>query len=120
MTDGGKACLEQAHAVDHIVQSLLHPTRWTFVIICDDQRWQRALRNFDIVGETKFAFTDLKTQQTWLRGQKFTNPELGDDRVTPRYVVAHELAHIILQTRDEDRANRCADKLLKNEMCSPK
>ena len=83
------------------------PASWHWVLVCDETGWRRFLR---LSGRDEraaiYASTCLRERVTYIRGAKLLIPyDLDAD---PDEVIAHELAHIWLQSATEDGANRLA------------
>ena len=95
-------CREEAHIFALSLVRYPRPTSWHWVLICDEAGWRRFLRvSGRSEGAAIYASTDLGGRSTYIRGTKLLYPyDLQSD---PDEIVAHELAHIRLQTESEDR-----------------
>jgi hypothetical protein len=88
---------------------------WHFVVVCDEVSWQHLiiaqaehLREEDrdpSKGEI-YADTILDKKITIFRGYKLVHP---DENVAPEHTIAHELAHIYLDSANENKVDRQAD-----------
>lgn len=88
---------------------------WNFVVVCDEVTWQHViaaqaehLREEDrdpSKGEI-YADTILNKKITIFRGYKLVHP---DENVLPEHIIAHELAHIYLNSANENKVDRQAD-----------
>lgn len=61
---------------------------------------------------TNTAFTNLKTGVTYLSADYF----LSADRKLLRQTLAHEWGHVLTESRDEDKANEAANKILTSNL----
>lgn len=100
-------CREEAHA---FARSLVHyprPDSWHWVLVCDEAGWRRFLRlSGRSEGAAIYASTDLGGRTTYVRGAKLLSPY--DLQASPDEIIAHELAHIRLQTESEARTDGLA------------
>ncbi len=88
------------------------PVFWRWVLICDEAGWARFVRlSGRDGGEEIYASTDLESRTTYIRGSKLLNS--GDQRASAEAVIAHELAHIQLRSRDEAAAEALARSWLR-------
>ncbi len=98
-----KECREEAHVFATSLIRYPRPGSWHWVILCDEVGWQRFLR---LTGRDEqaeiYASTDLEGRMTYLRGDKLLYPY--DLQAHPDDIIAHELAHILLQSESEARA----------------
>jgi hypothetical protein len=69
------------------------------------------LRRASTVGQ-ECSTLDAKT--TYVRGWALLHPFSDDLVAQPRHIVAHELGHILLNTHDEDNAEKKVLELLKS------
>jgi hypothetical protein len=100
-------CAVQAHVFAESLVRYPRPRSWHWVLVCDEAGWRRFLR---LSGrdehEAIYASTDLEACTTYLRGDKLLNSKsFGAEMDT---VVAHELAHIRLNSGDEARVDSLA------------
>ena len=97
-------CREEAHIFAQSLVRYPRPASWHWVLICDEAGWRRFLR---LSGRNEdaaiYASTDLDGTTTYIRGAKLLYPY--DLQADPDGIIAHELAHIKLQTESEDLAN---------------
>lgn len=89
------------------LRTLAYPPGWTLAIMCTPVRWEALLRSADI-RNTSAAFTRISERITVFNGAIFRE-------FPPRYrhIMAHELAHIQCDCRDEVAADKLAGKLEK-------
>ncbi len=100
-------CREEAHVFARNLARYPRPDSWHWVVICDEAGWRRFLR---LSGRDEqaaiYASTDLRGRSTYLRGSKLLYP--NDLLVDPESIIAHELAHIRLNTSSETAADDLA------------
>jgi hypothetical protein len=96
-------CREEAHIFAGSLVRYPRPASWHWVLVCDDAGWRRFLRlSGREEGAAIYASTDLEGRTTYIRGAKLLHSlDLPAD---PECIIAHELAHIWLQTDSEARA----------------
>lgn len=107
-------CLDQVAELRRQVEAYPHPARWTYVVACDDAQWPLVLAHIGYAPPRNarvYGMTDLAEGLSIFRGRTLLNPE--PRTVTSEIVVAHELAHIYLHSRDEDTVERQAQIWLK-------
>jgi hypothetical protein len=93
-------CLREAGLLVGRLVRYPRPASWRWVLVCDEAGWARFLRLSGRGGQGEiYASTDLESGTTYVRGSKLLNPD--DLRASPDAVIAHELAHIQLHSRDE-------------------
>jgi hypothetical protein len=75
---------------------------WKYVIVADDTMWKQLMVKMGFDPNTPlqyFGQTDIDHSITFIRGWALIHPELfGQD---PEHIIAHEMAHIYLHSRDE-------------------
>jgi hypothetical protein len=100
-------CREEAFAFARSLVRYPRPAAWHWVLVCDEAGWWRFLRlsGRDEQAEI-YASTDLSARTTYIRGAKLLYPY--DFQARPDYIIAHELAHIRLQSSNEARADSLA------------
>ena len=98
---------EEAHAFARSLVRYPRPASWHWVLVCDEAGWRRFLRlsGRDEQAEI-YASTDLSGRTTYIRGAKLLYPY--DLQAEPDDIIAHELAHIRLQSSSEARADSLA------------
>lgn len=100
-------CREEAHVFARSVARYPRPDSWHWVLICDEAGWRRFLRLSSRDERAAiYASTDLSGRTTYIRGAKLLYPY--DLQAEPDDIVAHELAHIRLQSSSEARADSLA------------
>ncbi len=105
-----RECQAQVNILASALGSYPHPENWRWLVLCDDAVWQHFLRHVDRADLHVYALTDIDGQVTCFRGFTLVHPD--SPSAEPNHVVAHELAHIRLHTRDEDRAEALAESWL--------
>ncbi len=100
-------CREEAHTLAECLIHYPRPISWHWVLLCDEAGWRRFLRlSGRQENEAIYASTDLEARTTYLRGAKLfiaIDLDAGGDSV-----IAHELAHIRLNSSDEQAAKELA------------
>ncbi len=100
-------CRQQARAFAESLVRYPRPASWHWVLVCDEAGWSRFLRISGRGGQDSiYASTDLAARTTYLRGAKVS--AASDFGVEMDRVVAHELAHIRLNSDDESKAEALA------------
>lgn len=101
-------CQQAAQAFVHLASRFPHPkSGWEFVIVCDEGTWKAAIQRMDLTNEPgeHYGETDIDRNITLFRGWKLIHPDM---QATPEHIVAHELAHIMLHSRDEFLVDKTA------------
>ena len=97
-------CREEAHTFAWSLVRYPRPAAWHWVLVCDEAGWRRFLR---LSGREEqaaiYASTDLAGRITYIRGAKLLYP--FDLQAEPDDIIAHELAHIQLESSSESRAD---------------
>jgi hypothetical protein len=106
-------CQQAAQLFAHLAAIYPHPKYgWHFIIVCDDSSWDAVMQKMGFVdGMTHYAETEIDRRITLFRGRKLIHSDTG---VPPEHIVAHELAHIMLHSRDEQIVNLTARKWVEN------
>lgn len=100
-------CREEAHAFAQSLVRYPRPVAWHWVLVCDEAGWRRFLRLSGRGEQAEiYASTDLSGRTTYIRGAKLLYPY--DLQADPDDIIAHELAHIRLQSSSEARADSLA------------
>ena len=114
-----KECQEERQTLISLVGEFPSPDSWTFFVVCDDATWHYDFANIATDGRNSaiptsqlYGVTVLDKHITYIRGEKLLhtvryNYERGADP-TPAVIVAHELAHIYLNSTDEDKVEALA------------
>lgn len=101
LSAGERASCSAAKELVKTTATRLHaPGDWHFVIVCGEQGWKdytAVSQRGEVALEESSADTDFGQRITFLRASRLTAPESHD---LPR-VIAHEIASIELNTRDE-------------------
>jgi hypothetical protein len=114
------ACQQEAGILAQGLIEFPRPSEWHWIIVCDDAGWNQFLLQRDhfthesASEETIYASTDLTAHVTCLRGSTLLKPDTA--LAAPAHVIAHELAHIILNTASEDRAEQQAAIWLRSRL----
>jgi hypothetical protein len=97
-------CREEAHTFTRSLVRYPRPASWHWVLVCDEAGWRRFLRLSRREEQAAiYASTNLAGRTTYIRGDKLLYP--FDLRAEPNAIIAHELAHIQLNSRSESRAD---------------
>ncbi|WP_026441549.1 ImmA/IrrE family metallo-endopeptidase [Pseudacidobacterium ailaaui] len=106
-------CQQAAQLFAHLAAIYPHPkSGWHFVIVCDDNSWDAVMQKMGLVdGLTHYGETEIDRRITLFRGRKLIHPDTG---VSPEFIVAHELAHIMLHSRNEQIVDLTARKWVEN------
>ena len=88
-----------------------HPARWSFIVVCDEPSWAIAVRKMGSIlpADHLRGITDQSGRITLLRGAIFD----GSTGMSGEAIIAHELAHIALQSHDDLAVERLADRWVK-------
>jgi len=111
-------CQEAAQVFVHFASMYPHPkTGWSFVIVCDENSWTAAMQRMGLTGDgmEHYGETDIDHNITLFRGWKLIHPDM---EVTPEHIVAHELAHIMLHSRDERLVDQTAMKWIDQQQAN--
>jgi hypothetical protein len=106
--------MEQVAELRHQVDRFPHPARWSYVVACEEAQWPVLLGRAGYAasnGAKLYSFTNLQSAMSVFQGPALLSP---DSRTgTSGMVVARELAHIYLQTQDDEAARQQAAVWLK-------
>lgn len=83
-----------------------YPRDWRIIVACTDTKWQDILTHYDAVGISNYAITIRQLHVTVIRGRIFQDLCISSRQ---RFVVLHELGHVILKTDSEDNADKYAN-----------
>ncbi|RZU29093.1 hypothetical protein [Edaphobacter modestus] len=113
-------CTQERAVVAPIIDGYQHPTKWTWIIACDEPAWNRVLNHIGQVGVKGeiLATTDLQTQVTYVRGFAVIHPFTKTHENLTEHVIAHELAHIMLKSHDEERVEKAASAMMRETRTS--
>jgi hypothetical protein len=100
-------CSDWSGKVLDTVLSLEHPQSWTYYVICDQPTWERTKAQAGSP-DTEWAFTDIERKFTVVNAQMFSASAVMRTGWSPRFAIAHELGHIALKTKSEEKANAWA------------
>jgi len=103
-------CALQVHAAQTLIARYPHPDSWTFVVICDEPSWKYAVNDVNPLFDANqiYGVTLRRVKTTFLRGTKLLHSFPGQPSSV--YIVAHELAHIMLNSEDEATVTQAAAK----------
>jgi hypothetical protein len=87
--------------------------KWQWIIVADDAAWKLLMirMGFDANEHIEYyGQTDIDHGITFIRGWTLTHP----DRIeaNPEHVIAHEMAHVYLHSRDEKLVDETAEQWL--------
>lgn len=100
-----QVCLDEGSVLRTELQKFPHPSKWTFIVACDETSWAAVERHVDwsnVPGKV-LGLTDIDHGITYLRGWSLIHPFDGTEEACPEHVIAHELAHVYLHSSDERR-----------------
>jgi hypothetical protein len=116
-------CQKEEDVFLRIAKNYPLPAKWKVVIVCDEPSWKDLLRrmvtlerNHPPDAEKTYGETSIEANLTFLRGNALLYPDLGN---TPEQTIAHELAHVMLHSRDEYRVDAQADAWMKQQRRNP-
>jgi len=109
-------CSNQAQEFLRLTQAFPLPHDWHFILVCDDFTWQRFVRESGQyrAGVEVYGSTNLRGRITYIRGWALTHVDLTSGAPSPARIMAHELAHVILGTPDDHKAEAQAIAWLRN------
>lgn len=110
-------CQDEARILAEYINSFPHPDSWTWIIACDEESWRALEMRLGVLAEAEhkeiFAETDRHYHRTFIRGYTLLHALVGMD-MSAQHIVAHELAHAVLDSGDEravdDQAMRWIDE----------
>jgi hypothetical protein len=113
-------CVREGEAFIRIASQYPAVHNWTFYIVCTERSWRQFVRKSGQLDHgvllngvayhnqpdvQVYGTTYLGSRVTYIRGYKLLYPDPG---ITPDRIVAHELAHIVLNSTDEVRDDHLA------------
>ena len=101
-------CKQEVQVFEQLASEFPHPkTGWRFVVLCDEPTWNQFMERSGerLDGLDHYGETDIDQHLTIIRGWKLIHPDLGVD---PEHFVAHELAHVMLHSRNEAKVEKVA------------
>ena len=99
-----QTCLDAGAVLQAEMAKFPHPENWTVYVACDDDAWEKVVERIHPGSTGKFLYgdTDFAHNLTFFRGTTL----LGKTRkTTPEHLVAHEPAHIALQSFGEKKVD---------------
>lgn len=108
-------CIQAESVILPLLVKFNAPRDWNWVIVCDEVGWKKAEHQIDRPDNTGVILgaTFLKSHTTYIRGYAAVHPVNYLSTAQPEHTIAHELGHILLNTANEDKAERKADELMK-------
>ncbi len=105
-----RECLDQTQEFLRLARPFPYPRNWRFVVVCDEFTWKRFIRQSDQyrAGVEVYGSTNLRGKITYIRGWALTHVDLTSGAPSPARILAHELAHVILGTADDRKAEKQA------------
>ncbi|MBB5060968.1 hypothetical protein HDF16_005704 [Granulicella aggregans] len=96
-------CQRELQTFKVIASRFALPRKWRFYVVCDEASWDSYVHHIRVEKHLApstpvYGVTYLDAGYTIMRGPKLLRP---DALTTPEHIVAHELAHIYLQSIDE-------------------
>ena len=113
-------CVQEVKLFESLAAKLPHPkSGWKFVMVCDDGSWNLAMQHIGFSGDgmEHYGETDLTGKMTLFRGEKLIHPDIG---VSAEHIVAHELAHVMMQSTDELKVDQQALAWIAAQQNAPK
>lgn len=108
-------CSQEAAIVRPLIAAYGSPGNWQWIIACDEGAWHQVEMHTgqaNVSGKI-LGTTDLENHVTYIRGFAVLHPFLDTADAQPNHTIAHELGHILMNTRNEDKAERKAGDLMK-------
>ena len=111
-----RECSSQAQEFLRLARSFPRPSNWQFIVVCDDFTWTQFIHRSGQYrpGVETYGSTNLSQKTTYIRGWALTHVDLPSGAPSPARIMAHELAHVILGTPDDRKADQQAIAWLKN------
>ena len=84
---------------------------WRWIIIADDTMWYQMLIKMGIDHNQQVEYygqTDIDRGITFIRGWTLLHPDRSGFEGCPEHVIAHEMAHVYLHSRDEKMVEETA------------
>lgn len=108
------SCSAKMHAVREVASALHAPEDWHFVVVCGEGGWEEysAYTSGDALSLAEAAAqTDLDQHETFFRESRLD----PNNSASLRRVVAHEVAGILLRSKDEVAISNRLETLLGTE-----
>lgn len=106
-TNTVEACGFAVNPTAQLAGTLDYPADWKIVVVCNEVVWDGLMRQAKVNYVSDYAFTFQPTKVTFIRARVFTDMT----KYRPRWVLAHELGHIVCRCDNEDKADKYADKV---------
>lgn len=93
------------------------PRDWTWIVVCDEAAWGRVEQHAELHRQNQqlgliLGASFLPDRLTYVRGYYLLHQLNPFD--VPEHIIAHELGHIMLNTSNEDKADKKASELMKS------
>lgn len=103
-----ESCKQQVQITADKLREIDNPGKpWTWVVVCSEQGWNLIVKTAQQELGTCCAFSILEKGFTYINGARLTNPL---PRLSPGYIIAHEIGHIQTGRTKEDDADKWADR----------
>lgn len=100
------SCVGEGQRLEAILRDLRPAPAWTWYVICDEKTWAGLSRKIPKIDARTFAFAHFPDKKVFLKVAAFERHDL-------RFIIAHEVAHILLGPHgSEKQADELAHKLL--------
>lgn len=99
------SCAPGVAALRVALRNIPYPSNWHFIVVCDDISWTAALRHAGSAAApgTTYGETFLDQRVSIFRGPYMT-VDMLDGYPGYLHITAHEMAHAVLMTPDESKA----------------
>jgi hypothetical protein len=116
-----RSCMQEHDVLVRLLNKYPTPKKWTFFIVCDDFSWNQYVAKQVLNGRVApglivYGETFRESGKTLIRGSQLLTP---DPMMSPDKIAAHELAHIFLNTENEDKVSSLTTKWLDQEERHP-
>jgi len=109
-------CQDEAGLFIALTSKFPQPSNWHFVIVCDDPSWDEFVRKSGQYkpGVIVYGTTYVQSRVTYISGWRLLHPDTFSGAPTPARIVAHEIAHVVLKTEDDTKAEAQAAIWMRN------
>lgn len=108
-------CTEASTLIKPLIAQYHGPSDWKWIIACDETAWNRVEAHTGMASDSTgkiLGLTDLENHVTYIRGFAVLHPFNESVEAQPDHTIAHELGHILANTRNEDKAERKGQQLI--------